>query len=215
VVDGEIRRGLVPVKLSTDLATEEQQRSSSHLSALRPETNAGTIGTSANASTDQNQDVEPSVVSVLDEGVKFTSTTFTKYVDLPGFEGRRPRVHFSTTSDLTSFPQRGQLPLPLDYTASGDPLMAVNPYAGGIAPGRMYCTGIMFNETTTLANNNPANLLNAIGLWRSDDGGRTWSLPTAVRVSGGGGILHDKPAMRFHGMAAAWAMSTSLGCSSI
>lgn len=67
--------------------------------------------------------------------------------------------------------------------------MAVNPYSYGIAGKRMYCSGILFNRGQEGAS------LNSIGLWRSDDGRRTWLGPTIVASENGGGFFLDKPAI--------------------
>lgn len=151
-----------------------------------------TAPTTVNASSDTFQDAEPSVVAVNVNNATYTASTVIKYVDTgerDQFGNIRwvPRNHFATTTDFTSF-SRGALPMPQGYTRSGDPLMAVNPYTGGVAPKRIYCTGILFNQGTV---NEPS----AIGVWRSDNGGLTWQGPTIVASQNGGGYYTDKPAI--------------------
>lgn len=150
--------------------------------------------TEVNAESDTLQDVEPSVVSVVDiNGTHHTATTFIKFVHVPELAplSRYPRIHSSSTTDFSTFhpvDTPGQLPIPDGFLLSADPLMAVNPYSFGIAPRRMYCTGILFNPGKELE-------LNSIGLWRSDDGGRNWSGPTIIAYENGGGFFLDKPAI--------------------
>lgn len=151
-----------------------------------------TAPTTVNASADTFQDAEPSVIAVNVNNATYTSSAVIKYVDT----GERnqfgqiiwiPRNHFATTTNFSTF-TRGMLPMPAGYTRSGDPIMAVNPYTGGIAPKRIYCTGILFNQGTV-------NAPSAIGLWRSDNGGLTWAGPTIVASQNGGGFYTDKPSM--------------------
>ena len=147
--------------------------------------------TTVNASADTFQDAEPSVIAVNVNNATYTSSTVIKYVDTGERQNGQimwiPRNHFATTTNFSTF-TRGALPMPAGYTRSGDPLMAVNPYTAGIAPKRIYCTGILFNQGTV-------NAPSAIGVWRSDNGGLTWAGPTIVASQNGGGYYTDKPSI--------------------
>ncbi|HVT59502.1 MAG TPA: sialidase family protein [Thermoanaerobaculia bacterium] len=143
-----------------------------------------------NVSNNVNQNAEPSVVSITIGATTFTTATYFQY--LPTyltFPTARARIYAASTSSLT-IPDwtRTELPIPVGYTESGDPLMDENSLSYGIAPNRMYTTGIIFQDA---ANVQP----NAIGLWHSDDGGVTWSQPTLVNVAFNPGIFLDKPAV--------------------
>jgi hypothetical protein len=135
--------------------------------------------------TDTDVDVESSIVAVDRNGSAHTCTTAIKYAPI-GTLGRIGRIHSASTTNFSTF-VRGPLPMLAAYNRSVDPYMSVNPYTGGIAPKRMYTVGVMHNQS--------ANLFSAIGLWRSDNGGQTWSTPVEVEVRGGGGLFLDKPAV--------------------
>lgn len=146
---------------------------------------ASSVTATARATVDTRQDVEPGVAAVNVNGTTYTAAVSIKYVPVVGLTGNRPRNYYSTTSDFASFVS-GQMPMPTGYALSGDPFLSTNPYTGGIAPKRLYCTGLLFNTGGTSA---PS----AIAVWRSDDGGRTWSYPSIVASHGGGGYMVDKP----------------------
>lgn len=129
--------------------------------------------------SDSNQDVEPSVISINKDGTDWTTTVYTKYV------AGIAKNYFSTTADFSTF-YRGQLPLPTGYSWSGDPLLAENPYTTGVAPGRVYLTGLLLNGGISPT---------AIAVWHSDDGGRTWPSPTIVAQSSDSSSPVDKPAI--------------------
>jgi hypothetical protein len=135
--------------------------------------------------TDTDVDVESSIVAVDRNGGTDTCTTAIKYAPI-GALGRIGRIHSATTTNFSTF-VRGPLPMLAAYNRSVDPYMSVNPYTGGIAPKRMYTVGVMHNQSP--------NLFSAIGIWRSDNGGQTWSTPVEVEVRGGGNLFLDKPAV--------------------
>jgi len=148
---------------------------------------------SCNASNDTYQDVEPSIISIDRNGTTWTSSVYIKYVNGIGSN------HYSTTWDFANF-NRGQLPLPADYTWSGDPLLAQNPYSYGIAPGRIYASGIIFNGSSNITPN-------GIALWRSDAVGWSWYPPTIVASNlSDSNIFLDKPAV-----AVSWHSGADLG----
>jgi hypothetical protein len=120
---------------------------------------------------DPQQDTEPAILSInLSGGVTRTAKTFIKLVNVGGTN--LFRNYFATTSDFNTWTS-AQLPLPAAYVQSGDPLMDGNIYTSGIAPLRMYTVGIMFQASSF-------QIPNAIGLWRSDNGGLSWSSPATV-----------------------------------
>lgn len=131
-------------------------------------------------------DVEPSIIAVNINGVPWTTTAAIKYIPVAGYTDKLARNHFATTSDFIAF-TRGELPMVAGYSRSADPLMSANLYDAGIAPRRMYVVGNLHNADS--------NLYSAIGVWRSDNGGQTWSQPTLAEIRGGGGYLLDKPAI--------------------
>jgi hypothetical protein len=138
-----------------------------------------------NASNDTAQDVEPAITAI---GTS-TLSTYIKYVPLGG-NTPQPRIYSAAGNDgVPSSAVNPQLPMPAGgiYLMSGDPWMAANPMGGGTAPGRMFCTGILFNNALE-------DSANAVGLWRYDNG--TWSAPTIIDSENGTtDRFIDKPAM--------------------
>ena len=130
--------------------------------------------------------IEHGEIFVTKDGVDYTTTAYIKFID-----ESTPRNYFSTTTDFATF-HRGQLSMPSGYERSGDPL-ALNPFTCGIASGRMYVTGVVFN-----IHPDPYHygLPNGIGVWRSDNGGISWSYPTISAVNNSDDQqLLDKPAI--------------------
>jgi hypothetical protein len=134
-----------------------------------------------NASSDTYQDVEPSVISMDRDGVYYTCTAYISY------RGTTRRNYFSTTTDFVNF-TRGQIPMPAGYLHSGDPLLDENIYNSGIGPRRMYLTGIVFNNDPVGSFGVP----NGIGIWRSDNGGLSWTAPYVI-VNNSSSYILDKP----------------------
>ncbi|MDA8241126.1 MAG: sialidase family protein [Nitrospiraceae bacterium] len=124
------------------------------------------ISPSYNMTGDNNQDVEPSVMAYNSNGTIYKSTTYIKFLS-----NGTPGIYYSTTPNFSTF-YRGQLSMPPGYQYSADPLMSKNAINGGVAPGRVYSTGLIYNP-----NQAPPN---GIAVWHSDDGGRSWSQPTIV-----------------------------------
>jgi hypothetical protein len=153
----------------------------------------------------QNQNVEPSVISISIGSTTYTSAGFIQRLPTgltqPQF---RYRNAVATTSSLTT-PNwtYTTLPIPTGYTQSGDPLMDENAYSDGIAPHRIYLTGIIFQDTSCTQTGCVSP--NAIGLWHSDNGGLTWSQPTLVdSVLHGGTLFLDKPAVAVASYGFGW-----------
>jgi hypothetical protein len=138
-----------------------------------------TVLYTVNASNDVNQDVQPSVVSLTLGSTDYTTTAYIKFVS------GLPKNHFATTTDFLNF-TRGQLTIPLGYTTSADPMLDANIFTSGIAPGRIYCAGIVFNQY-------PTSPPNAIAVWRSSNGGVNWSGPTIAARNTDSNYFLDKP----------------------
>jgi hypothetical protein len=117
------------------------------------------------ATNDTPPDVEPSVI--IQNRYPPVYHSVTAYISYQP----DARNFFATTFDFANY-TRGPLAIPAEYLRSPDPLMDQNPYTSGIAPRRIYVTGIIFKEQWTVPN--------AIGVWRSDDGGLTWSAPSVI-----------------------------------
>jgi hypothetical protein len=163
---------------SNDMSTPEE--GTSDLRSAKVGTLA-TVGTTRNTSNDANQDAEPTVTAVKIETVNYTVAANIKYVT-----NTTPRNHVSFSQNGGTFSAPVQLPLPTGYTLSADPVLAVNPQSGGIAPKRVYCVGVLANPGLTQGD--------AIGVWRSDNGGQTWVGPSIVAaVPTGSGHYLDKP----------------------
>jgi hypothetical protein len=113
----------------------------------------------ADATSDANQDVEPAIATLNYNGQASTVIVSIKYVDIGGGV-MGPRNYFSMTTDFANF-TRAQMPMPASgYNRSGDP------YVAGYGT-TMYAVGVVNNGATTLTPN-------AIGLWRSTNGGTCW-----------------------------------------
>ncbi len=140
---------------------------------------------SVNLSNDAAQDVEPSVITQS----TLTTTTYTN------LSGAHPRNRFITTDASRVVVGAGELPMPriadgwagssdAGYQQTADPLMAKNS-----STGRVYATGIAHSGVAFTA---PSG----IGLWLSDDGGRTWPTPPSPVASGNfNGQFYDKPSI--------------------
>ena len=145
------------------------------------------ISPSYNMTSDVNQDVETSVMAYNSNGTIYKSTTYIKILS-----NGTPRIYYSTTPDFYTF-YRGQLALPSGYQYSADPLMSKNAFNGGIAPGRIYTSGLIYNPSSK---HQTYGILNGIAVWHSDDGGRFWSQPTIVLSNGSdSSSTFDKPAI--------------------
>ena len=141
---------------------------------------ASSVYATINMTNDSYRDVEPSVMAYNNNGTVYISTVYLKYL-----ADGNPRNYFSMTPDEGATFYRGQLPMPTGYQYSGDPLMAKNPYNGGVAPERIYASGTAFNSAPP----------NAIAVWHTDNGGLSWSQPTVAAVNNNAAYLLDKPAV--------------------
>jgi hypothetical protein len=148
-----------------------------------------------NMTSDSYQDAEPSVMAFNSNGTIYKATTYIKI--LPNGSSFKPLIYYSSTPNFSTF-YRGQLALPSGYQFSGDPLMSKNPYNVGIAPGRIYTTGTIYNPSQS-----GYGIPNGIAVWYSDDGGRSWyglnhdsTQPTIVISNlNDSTSIYDKPAI--------------------
>lgn len=133
---------------------------------------------------DAEQDVEPAVMALtLANGTTRTTKTYIKGVTIGG--QLRFRNYFASTANNSTW-THGQLPIPANYQQTADPLMDANVFANGVAPFRMYTVGIVYQTAPFLTPN-------AIGVWRSDNGGVTWLGPTLADVNNNSQFFVDKP----------------------
>lgn len=151
----------------------------------------------ANAVADSNYDVEPSVIVTNQAGVPRTTTTYIKYVPIPALGvSLYPTLYYSSTTDMSNF-TRANMPYVYGYYLQGDPWLDANISGSGIAPNRVYASGTAFNpQWDPNCYNNCYQNPSAIAVWRSDDGGVSWSDPPTVAASNGDPhYLLDKPSI--------------------
>jgi len=105
-------------------------------------------------------------------------------------------LYFSQTFDFTNFtPAYLPMPIPANgqtFQQTADPWLSGNPYTIGVNSGWLYASGVAFQRRAD-------QIPNAIALWHSTDGGRTWSTPTEAAnnmiVNRNTTYFYDKPAM--------------------
>jgi hypothetical protein len=99
-----------------------------------------------------DQDAEPAVTA-LDRTVNqitYTHTITAAMTYAAGTSVGTIFAHSSSSVPPANFTHT-ELPIPLDvngnpeYSNTGDPLLATNPYSSGVWPKRVYCTGMLFN----------------------------------------------------------------------
>jgi hypothetical protein len=160
--------------------------------AVTPEVSLYTV----NATNDSYQDMEPTVASLRLGATDYTTTVYFRYTGT--CPNVIPRNRYASTTNFVNF-TRGQLFLPSGHSQSADPLLDANIFSDGVAPGRLYCTGIVYNGA-------PTNTPNSIALWRSNNGGITWSVPTIVARNDDPIYFLDKPAIKV-----SWASDATKG----
>jgi hypothetical protein len=182
-----IAHGLVN-PTSITLASEPKEATTARLHVRE----TAALAAGVKATNDTLQDAESAVTALNIGGTTYTVAASNHYTNVNGTV--YGHINAVSSSNFSNFTLPTQLPIPVDrrgspqFQDSSDPMLAANVYAGGVAPGRIYCSGILF---TPDARFNPS----MVGLWHSDDGGVTWSQPTVVATQSGGGYLVDKPAV--------------------
>ncbi len=132
-----------------------------------------TVLNTRNVSNSTAQDFEPSIVAVNLNGQLRVTSAYIRATSNTNL-----RIRFSTYVGNNA-PVTGLLPLPSGFVTSVDPYLAVNGLTNGVAPKRKYLVGLLFH----------ASGATRIVVWRSGNGGVTWSQPVTVDNSNG----LDKP----------------------
>jgi hypothetical protein len=130
--------------------------------------------------SDAYQDVEPTTLNITNGGSSVTSVVWMSDNGTQFLFNSSAQVNgggFSAPQVLpdSNFPHTGMV----------DPMLDANFSGGGVNPGRVYLTGVMFNGNTEFG----------VFLWRSDDGGRTWAAPVRVAQESSTGFYLDHPAV--------------------
>lgn len=147
--------------------------------------------TTVSLSDDEDQDTEPAVTAINISGVDHTAVAFIKIT--PTATPFRALIHTSSTTNLNSFPVPAPLPIPasaipgVTYQNSADPYLAINYVNEGQGPLRTYCGGLAYNMNS--AGQHPNG---GVVVWRSDDGGSTWS-GSSIVAEISGAHTYDKP----------------------
>jgi hypothetical protein len=121
----------------------------------------------------------------------------TRHVTASAHRYDSPSPHFlidvAATGNLTSSSagpfDRRTLYVPAGYSDAGDPWVGTNPYDTGIAPRRIWATGMLFNRSGSLSVS-PSQ----VRIWYTNDGGVTWGDGWVVDSRAAGEPLLDKPA---------------------
>jgi len=156
---------------------------------------SGIVGQSwnfTNPPNEQHQQVEPTIYA---QGFApgMPTTVVLSQRQTPPVTGN---LYSSQTFDFANF-SSGYLPMPIPangqtFQQTADPWLAGNPYTIGLHPGWVYASGVAFQRALN-------EIPNAIVLWHSTDGGRTWSTPTEagnnIIVNRNTAYFYDKPAM--------------------
>lgn len=137
---------------------------------LSLQTADATVGSTTNSTNDTATDFEPAMVRAQ----KADGTVATVTMSIKVLSDGTMRNFYVSNDGLST--TSGLLPLPAGQTWSYDPTLYPNLFTSGVAPGRLYCAGIVSNGTL---------LNNQIAVWRSDDLGRgDWATPTIVEAGG-------------------------------
>ena len=137
-----------------------------------------TVIGSVNMTNDSYQDTEPAVVALTIGNTDYITTAYIK------FPSSRFRIYTATTNDYFNAIYHRLIYVPSPYTRSADPMLDANIYSNGIAPKRVYLTGLLLDDGATNT---------AIAVWRTDNGGLSWTSPTFVASSNNSGYPVDKP----------------------
>jgi hypothetical protein len=136
-------------------------------------------------------ETEPTIVSNNLGGVTYHAAGFHRPANYNGYFDNW--LHANYTTNIGSFGFSASAPtllyVPAGYHSSGDPWLSANSFDDGVAPRRMYMSGINFNRD---ANGNGVSP-SAIRVWYSDNGGQTWSGGWPVDSRGAGQPILDRP----------------------
>jgi len=182
------------VDSETSSGSNQSETAANSTSAISHELRIGTTASVSDgvpATNDTLQDAEPVVVALNKNSFTYTVAASNHYTNVSGVI--HDYVNAVSSSTFSTFTLPARLPIPNDrrsdlFQDSADPMLAANVYTGGVVPGRVYCSGVLFTPDIRFN-------LSMIGVWYSDDGGVTWSYPTSVAQQNGGGFLLDKPAI--------------------
>ncbi len=136
------------------------------------------------------KDVEPTTLTTTVAGTVYNINVAPQVSSDTSF------VNVAHTRDNWGFLWEQTFPLPraaegwtgTGYLVNGDPLLSKAGTNAPIAPGRVYCVGITHTGTAFVA---PSG----VGVWHSDDGGKTWSFPARVAENLQAGQFIDKPSI--------------------
>jgi len=145
-----------------------------------------------------DEDTEPTVSALNLLGGDRTSVAFIKITPSPDLT-QMPfvaRIHTTSTWSLDGgFPTPVPVVAPFSvftgqrYAHTADPYLSANIRTTGVAPLRTYLVGLAYNMTSRGIHPN-----GAVTIWRSDDGGGTWTAPVKVAEAQSPRVL-DKPHM--------------------
>lgn len=143
------------------------------------------------ATDDPYQEVEPAIGTVAVSGARYVTTAFMRYLNA----NSPSRIATRATTDVYSgFPYAWTLAIPDGFTWSGDPSLAANDSDSGQGPRRLYCGGMVFNDTEQ----QPSSIV----VWQSDTGGTSWSGSVTVATSSNPNLYFlDKPSIGVSGHA--------------
>ena len=150
-----------------------------------------TAQTSYAVSSDSDQDTEPAVTTQNINSADRTTVAFIKITN--PVSPFRARIYTTSTTNLTSFPTPTALSIPasglsgVTYTNTADPTLAYDLLGLNTPAYQMYCAGLAYNMDSY--GNHPNG---GVAVWRSSDGGSTWSGSTIVAETSGTHV-YDKP----------------------
>jgi hypothetical protein len=148
---------------------------------------------------DSNQDWEPSTI-VQRYPAGGADYPIVAYMKFPVPNNATPLIHARSTTDRVDKTLAVSAGRTRAYDHTADPVLAENPYSGGVNAKWVYCVGTMYNFGTYNIGDT------AIPIWYSPDAGTTWYGPYPIlSYADGSGWFLDKPTIDV-----SWA-STSLG----
>jgi hypothetical protein len=188
VQETEHRSGkLFPIPGAPPMTPEERETAERRFRIAALETAQPSVA----VSNDVDQDTEPTVTALNIGGTDYTTVGFIKITATA--TPFRARIYTSSTSNLSSFPTPTAPALPasglagITYLNSADPYLAANIHNSGPGPLRKYLVGLAYNMNTNGSHPN-----GGVVVWRSDNGGSTWSGSTIVAETASPRTI-DKP----------------------